>query len=53
MALFVFEWFVSDVAGIVCSSLTYLLVAYSQFVIFSVILLPDPIISTVIQVRYI
>lgn len=46
----IFEWFVSDVAGIVCSTMTYILVLYSQFVIVTVVLLPDPIISTVIQV---
>ena len=45
-----FEWFVNDVAGIVCSSFTYLLVLYSQFVIISVVLLPDPIVSETIQV---
>jgi len=45
-----FEWFVNDVAGIVCSTFTYLLVLYSQFVIISVVLLPDPIVSETIQV---
>ena len=48
--IMIFEWFVSDVAGIVCSTMTYILVFYSQFVIVTVVLLPDPIISTVIQV---
>ena len=46
-----FDWFVNDVAGIVCSAITYLLVLYSQFVIVSVVLLPDPIVSETIQVR--
>jgi hypothetical protein len=45
-----FEWFVNDVAGIVCSAFTYFLVLYSQFVIVSVVLLPDPIVSETIQV---
>ena len=45
------EWFVNDVAGIVCSALTYILVLYSQFVITAVILLPEPIVSTAIHVR--
>ena len=45
------EWFVNDVAGIVCSSMTYLLVLYSQFVVITVILLPDPLVSTAIQVH--
>ena len=44
------EWFVNDIAGIVCSSMTYVLVLYSQFVVITVILLPDPLVSTAIQV---
>lgn len=45
-----FDWFVHDVAGIICSTMTYLLILYSQFVIVTVVLLPQPLVGTVVQV---
>ena len=35
-------WFVKDVCGVVCAFITWGLVAYASFVIFFVILLPEP-----------
>lgn len=35
-------WFIRDVCGIICASMTWFLILYAEFVVMTIILLPNP-----------